>query len=355
MADHEISIAEKAGKSPGTPIYIGEERRASVHLRLFLYDETTCEERTLPSIEELVLARQTKKKLWLNVDGVHDVKLIQRIGELFSLHPLILEDILNTHQRPKFEDYGEVLYVVLKMLAYRRDRQVVTSEQVSVVIGDHFLLTFQERRDGDSFGQVRERLKGGKGRMRKEAVDYLAYSLLDSIVDAYFVVLEDLGSRIDALREHLAVGKVNAIPHEAHELRRELIVTRRALFPARAVMDNLRTSDNPLVGEGTRLFLRDIVDHSIRAAEDLEAEDDILSGVFDTSLHLMSQRMNEVMKTLTFTATIFMPMTFVASIYGMNFRHMPELGWQWGYPFALLAMVGVGIGMGVYFLRKRWK
>ena len=255
-------------------------------------------------------------------------------GSATDFHPLVLEDILNTDQRPKMEEYGDYLYIVLKMLHDKGKGNQIEAEQVSLVLGPNFVFSFQES-GGDVFDQIRERLRTGKGRLRKMGADYLAYTLVDAIVDYYFVILEKLGERIELLEEELVAHPRTETLKEIHTLKREMIFLRKAVWPLREVISGLQRGESPLVQKTTGIYLRDVYDHTIQVIDTIETFRDMLSGVLDIYLSSVSNRLNPVMKVLTIIATVFMPLTFLAGVYGMNFKYMPELEWRWGYPVAL--------------------
>jgi magnesium transporter len=346
------SRARKAGLPPGTAVHIGETRAETTRIRLMCYSAETFEEREVQSIEELAGARG-RGVTWVHVTGVHDVELLARLGDLFDLHPLVREDISNTDQRPKLENYDAYAYVVVRMLHDGPTGHEVKSEQISLVLGKDFVLSFEEA-EPTVFEQVRERLRHNRGRFRAHGADYLAYTLLDAVVDNYFVVLERLGERIEALQDEFIARPTLQGQQRLHALRREVIFLRRAVWPLREVIVGLERGGSPLVTDSTRLYMRDVYDHSVHVIETVETFRDTLASLLDIYLMSLSNRMNEIMKVLTVIATLFIPPTLIASVYGMNFRNMPELGWTWGYPFALVLMLGAVVGMLIYFRRKKW-
>jgi magnesium transporter len=287
------------------------------------------------------------------VDGLHQVEILEKLGECYGLHPLVLEDILNTDQRPKTEDYGEYIYIVLKMLDYNDKSNEIEPEQMSLILGPNFVFSFQER-EGDTFNPIRERIRNNKGRIRKMGADYLAYTLLDSIVDNYFIILEKLGEKIEFLEEKLVTRPTPETLQVIHYLKREMISFRKAVWPLREVVSGLERGEASLIKEATRIYLRDVYDHTIQTIDTIETYRDMVSGMLDIYLSSVSNRLNSVMKVLTIIATIFMPLTFLAGVYGMNFKYMPELEWRWGYPVTWLIMAGIGISMLIYFRKKRW-
>jgi len=275
------------------------------------------------------------------------------LGNCFTVHPLALEDILNTEQRPKVEDYGEDLFLVVKLLSYNEKKDEIEAEQVSLILRRNALLSFQEK-EGDDFANVKERLRAGKGRLRKLGADYLAYTLLDIVVDQYFVVLEKLGERIEILEGRLLADPGTATLQKIQHLKKEMLLLRKWIWPLREVISSLERGEFPGIQESTRIYLRDVYDHAIQVMDTVEIYRDMLSGMLDIYLSSLNNRMSAVMKVLTIIATIFMPLTFLAGVYGMNFKHMPELDWPWGYPLILTLMAIVAILMLTLFRRKKW-
>jgi magnesium transporter len=287
------------------------------------------------------------------MDGLHEVQIIGKIGRHFGIHPLVLEDIVNTGQRPKAEDFDDYLFFVLKMLSYDESSGRVFAEQVSLILGPRYLITFQEK-EGDVFAFVRERIRKAKGRIRKCGCDYLAYALVDAIVDHYFIVLEKIGEKIELLEEALLEDPNSQTLEAIHHLKRELIFFNKQTRPLRDVFNFLIKDESPLVQENTRPFLRDIHDHMVQVIDTTESFRDMLSSLMDLYLSTVSHKMNEVMKVLTIMATIFIPLTFIAGIYGMNFKFMPELEWKWSYPVLWGVLIVVFVLMIFWFKRKKW-
>ena len=347
------SQSEKRGLPPGTPVFVGKKQAQSVRITVMDYDEQEVIERQVESVDECKTFKDKPTVTWINVNGLHDAKLVESLAESFSLHPLVQEDILNTTQRPKFDDYGDYLYAVLKMLQWDDKQDEAVIEQVSLILGANFVISFQEK-PGDVFGPIRERIRNGKGRIRKMPAGYLAYCLIDAIADGYFAVLEHLGDKIEAVESALLSRPTPQTLGAIHRLKRESLLLRKSVWPLREVISGLERTESQLVTDATHIYLRDVYDHSVQVIDTMETFRDILAGMLDTYLSSLSNRMNEVMKVLTIIATIFIPLTFVAGIYGMNFKHMPELQWRWGYWAALLVMAIVAGGMLVYFRRKRW-
>jgi magnesium transporter len=346
--------SKKAGLPPGSLVHIGEKKAEEVKITIIDYDETHFQEKVIKTIEECIPFKDKPTVTWINVDGIHQVELLEKLGQCYGLHPLTLEDILNTDQRPKIEDFGDYVFIVLKMLYYRDKTDEIVTEQMSLILGSNFVISFQEGIEGDLFDPIRERIRSEKGRIRKMGADYLAYSLLDSIVDYYFVILEKLGERIESLEEKLVANPNPETLQIIHNLKREMIFLRKSVWPLREVISGLERGESSLIKESTRIYLRDVYDHTIQVIDTIETFRDMLSGMLDIYLSSVSNRLNAVMKVLTIIATIFMPLTFLAGIYGMNFKFMPELEWRWGYPLIWMVMLGIGIFMLFYFKKKKW-
>ncbi len=344
-------MARKAGLPPGTLVQIADAKEEEVKITVIDYDELRFDEAV---VEDAAVCLELKDKptvTWVNVDGVHRVDVLEDIGRCFGLHPLVLEDIANTDQRPKTEDFGDYLFVVFKMLGYEGGE--VATEQVSLILGPNYVLSFQER-EGDVFDAVRERIRNSKGHVRRMGADYLAYALVDAVVDNYFVILEQIGERIGVLEEMVAEDPKPETLQNIHDLKREMIILRKSVWPLREVVNALGRGDTPLVRKTTRIFLKDVYDHTIQVIDAVETYRDLLSGMLDLYLSTVSNRMNEVMKVLTVIATIFIPLTFIAGIYGMNFQFMPELSWHWSYPVVWLVMAAVATTMLIFFKRRKW-
>jgi len=345
----------KSGLMPGTLVYVGDKSATAVQVTIIDYTESVFQERQVQTLEECILFRESPSVTWINVDATHQVEIVQKLGDCFGIHPLIQEDILNTEQRPKLEDFGDYLYVVLKMLSANGNGDGMLAEQVSLILGPNFVISFQEEgKEGDLFEVVRERLRSSKGKLRKMGADYLLYALLDAIVDGYFVILERLGERIEVLEEELLANPSQLTLQNIHTLKREMIFLRKSVWPLREVISGLQRGESSLIGETTGPYLRDVYDHTIQVIDAVESFRDMLAGMLDIYLSSISNRLNEVMKLLTIIATIFIPLTFIVGLYGMNFKFMPELEWRWGYPTVLLVMVGVAGLMLTFFRRKRW-
>ncbi len=346
-------ITRKTGLPPGTPVYIGKKREELVKVTCINYDEDDLTEKQVTTIDECFPLRDKAAATWINIDGVHQLENIEKIGEYFKIHPLILEDIVNTGQRPKMEDSGNYLFIVLKMLHYHEKENETKTEQVSIILSSKYVISFQET-EGDVFDPIRERLRSHRGRIRKMGADYLAYSLIDAIVDNYFLVLEKIGEKIEDIEEELIKNPTSEVLHEIHKLKSELIFLRKSVWPLREVISKLERWESPLIDKSIDIYLRDVYDHTIQVIDSLETFRDMLSGILDIYLSSVSNRMNEVMKVLTIIATIFIPLTLIAGIYGMNFRFMPELEMPLAYPMVLVSMLLVGLLMVIYFRKKKW-
>jgi magnesium transporter len=344
---------KKPGLAPGTLIHVGEKKIEKIRIRVIDYNEENIEERELETIDECMPYKDKPTVTWINIDGLHDVDVIEKIGTNFGLHPLVLEDIVHTEQRPKMEDFGNYIFIITKMLSYDEKENRLQAEQFSLILSHNYILTFQER-VGDVFEPVRERLRKGKGRIRKRPPDYLAYALIDAVVDHYFLVLEQISEKVEALEEELIAEPTPDTLQTIHHLKRELIFLRKSVWPLRELIGALERGESGLIEQPTTVFLRDVYDHTIQVIDTVETQRDMVSGMLDVYLSSVSNKMNEVMKVLTIIATIFIPITFIAGIYGMNFEVMPELKWHWAYPAVWLVIIAVGVTMLFYFKKKKW-
>ncbi len=345
-------IISKHGTPSGTLIHVGQKKMEKVHISVMDYDADNFTEKTLNSVEECKEFINTSTVTWINVDGVHDAAVMEDFGKYFNLHPLLLEDIMNTEQRPKVEDFGDYMYFVLKML-YRKDNDSICAEQVSIILGKDYVISFQER-SGDVFDSIRQRIRNKKGRIRNFHADYLMYALIDSIIDHYFVILETVGDSIEKLEDEVVKAPTTNTLQLIHRMKRMMIYLRKSVWPLREVINAMHHSESELIDESINVYLRDLYDHTIQVIDTIESYRDMVSGLLDIYLSSISNRMNEVMKVLTIIATIFIPLTFIAGIYGMNFAFMPELQWKWGYFVTLAVMLGVFVGMLRYFKKKKW-
>lgn len=342
------------GLAPGTLVHVGEKKVEKVVIRILAYNSEKLIERELETVEECADFRdQPDINLWINIDGLDRVDIIEKLGGYFNIHPLTLEDVLNTGQRPKTEDYESYIYTVLKMMLLDTEKEEIIVDQVSIIIGPNYILSFQER-EGDVFNPVRERFENPASRLRKNGVDYLAYSLIDSVVDNYFLILEHFGDEIEYLEEELVVQPKPDILKSIQKYKRDMIILRKSVWPLRELINGLQRVESDLIKETTRIYLRDVYDHTIQVIDSVEDFRDILSSMVDIYLSSISYRMNDVMKVLTVIATIFIPLTFIAGVYGMNFEYMPELRWRWGYHAVILGMTIIGVSMFAYFKKRKW-
>lgn len=344
---------KRPGTAPGTLIHTGPQKMETVRISFLDYDEQALNEREVPGVGEVLPFRDSPTVSWVNIDGLHDVGLVQQVGDHFGIHPLVLEDVLSMGQRPKVEEYDDFVYVVLPMLSWNPAGGHVEEEQLSLILGRHWVFTFQER-VGDHFDPVRDRLRQAKGRIRTRGADYLAYALIDAVVDHYFQVLEGVGAATEELELEVLENPTRETMERLHHLKREMVVMRRAVWPLRDMANGLVRSDSPLIQQPTRVFLRDVYDHAIQIMDTVESLRDVVSGILDLYLSNLSNRTNEVMKVLTIMATIFIPLTFVVGVYGMNFEYMPELAVPWAYGAVWGVMIAIGLTMIVYFRRKGW-
>lgn len=345
--------SRKAGLPPGTAVHIGDRKRETMLLRVMHYDTTHVAEHDLTRVDDYGPLRRRGGVSWLHVVGVHDVQFLDALGRFFDLHPLVLEDIANTDQRPKLEEYSGYVFLVLKTLQNGANERETAAAQVSLVLGPDFVLSFEEA-EPKIFEAVRARIRDNRGNIRTQGADYLAYSLIDAVVDNYFLVLEHFGERIERLQEGL-LGRASRRSEETlHGLRHEMVLLRKSVWPLREVIGSLERGASAQFRRETWVYLRDVYDHVIHMIDTLESFHEILTYMLDLHLLNATNRLNEVIKVLTVIATVMLPPTLIASIYGMNFKFMPELGWWWGYPVALGLMAVTAAAMLGYFRRKRW-
>lgn len=334
-------------------VFVGEQKMDTVRFNIIHYTETGLEELRDASVDRCEEFAGTPGVTWISVRGIHDVDLIEALGKRLGLHPLTMEDIVNTTQRIKTEEFPGYLYVVLKMITANGTGDDLEAENVSLVIGGNYVVSFQEK-ESEVFETVRSRLLSDRAHIRSMSADYLAYALMDAVVDQYFSAIERTGDRIEEIDDRIMTGPQPEGIQEIHRLKREVLTVRKAIWPLREEIGALERSASPLIRSETRVFLRDLYDHTIQAIDVVETLREILSGVQDTYLSAISNRMNRVMEVLTTVATIFIPLTFIAGVYGMNFEYMPELEWRLGYFIVWGVMIAVGAGMMLYFRKKRW-
>lgn len=354
------SRRRKHGEPAGTLRYTGEVPARPVTVYAIDYDEDSLEDRQVESIESCNRYRGSDTVTWINVDGVHDLEIVRRLGTVFDIHDLTLEDIVHPHQRPKVEEYDDYIFVVLQMMHYDHETSDLEVEQVSLVFGRGFVLSFQESMEGDAFEPVRTWIRENRGRIRRGGADFLAYALIDVVVDHYMNVLEGLGEHIELLEDEVVSEPSPNMMQRINLLRRRVMTIRRAVWPLRDVVAALHRSEAAFIAAETDHFFRDVYDHAVRTTEIIESAREILSSLSDLHMSALTFRMNEIMKMLAIIATIFLPLSFIAGVYGMNFDteisplNMPELGWYFGYPFALALMAGVAATMILYFRHRGW-
>ena len=344
---------KKVGLPPGSLVFTGKKHAEEVMIDITDYGPDSFKELKSENIEDCFHYRDAEGTTWIDIKGVHDSGLVSKLGEHFEIHPLVLEDILNTNQRPKIEVFDKYLFIVLRMLSYNEEENIIDSEQVSLIVGRGYVISIQEKEE-DVLDPLRERLRKGKGRIRKAKADYLAYAIIDVIADNYFVLLEKLGEQMEDFEDRLLNGPDQETLRQLYILKRETFLLRKSVWPMREVVTQLERADSPLIKKETAPFLRDLYDHTLRIIETVETYREMTAGLIELYLSSNSNRMNEVMKVLTIIATIFIPLTFIAGIYGMNFANMPELEWPWAYFAVLFIMLAIGAGMLFYFRRKKW-
>ncbi len=346
-------ISDKAGTLPGSLVYIGKRKTDNVKISVIDYNNIDFNQTECKLVEDCLNFKDTNRVYWINVDGLHNTEIISEIGKQLNLHPLLLEDVLNTNHRPKVEEYENYLFLTLKMLGINKTGNKVISEQVSFVLGNNWLLSFQEQQ-GDVFDVIRTRLRENKGIIRQKGADYLFYSLIDAIVDNYFFVTEFFNDKIEKLEEQVLHNPSQESLQKIQKLKRLLMNFRKSIIPLREAVTAIQKYNVDLIKESTFRYLRDLYEHLIHINDSLEAQRDMLASIMDLYLSGISNKMNQVMKVLTIIATIFIPLTFIAGVYGMNFENMPELHWKFGYFVIWGIMIIIAVIMINYFKRKKW-
>lgn len=339
------------GAPPGTLIYMGPPRTETPKVTLIEFNEQEYIEKDYSDINDCLLSARKGYIKWINVDGVHQTEIVEKLGKHYDLHPLTLEDIVHVDQRPKFEDYEDYIFCIMKMITYREETH---SEQLSLILKGDTVITFQEPTGGDAFDVIRNRLKQGKGRVRKLGSDYLFYALMDAVVDWYFIVIEKIGDRVELIEEEIMNAPGQASMIQLYGLKREVIQLRKQVWPLRDTINNLTRSENELITDNTHLFLRDLNDHTIRIIDTVETYRDLLSGIMDIHISVNSNKMNEIMKLLTIMSSVFIPVTFISGVYGMNFENMPFQKAENGFAYVWLIMLGAIGGLLYYFKRRKW-
>ncbi len=350
----------KRGMPPGSLVFTGEQKTDKMKITSLDYNDQVFTEKQISNLSELQHFLENGHVSWINICGLHEVDKLARIGEIFEIHPLILEDILNVNHLPKLEDHDKYLFIITKMIDLNKELKDLDIEQVSfVILKNNCLLTFQEK-EGDVFELIRERIRSDTGRVRKMGADYLMYRLLDAIVDNYFFVLQDMDEAFDDIEDDLIYNPNRSTIETIHDLRKKIIKLRRAVTPLRDVIYSIEREHYPFIAKSTYIFLRDLYDHIMHNIETLENYREILNGMVEIYLSSSGQKLNEVVKVLTIISTIFIPLTFIVGVYGMNFNttiskwNMPELTWQYGYPVVMFIMVLIAIGMIFFFKKKDW-
>lgn len=346
--------SDKAGMPPESLVFVGEQKIEKPVITVYQYDAEHSENREYSLDEALAIQTSADKITWFNIEGLHDVDLVHKLCDKFSIPALLIEDILNTSERPKVDIIGDVLFIVLRMLWKDEKSESIITEHMSIVLGKDFILTFQEGVLGDVFDPIRIRLSTGRGKLRKQKIDYLCYELMDAIVDSYFGILETLGDKIEVLEESVLVQPQEELLRELHDLRSDLLSVRRSVWPLRDIINNIQRDDDTYFQKSTNYYLRDLYDHTVQELETIETYWELLSGLQDIYLSSISNRMNEIMKVLTIITTIFIPLTFIAGLYGMNFKFMPELEYRYSYPIVILVMLIITYIMIKIFIKKKW-
>ncbi len=348
-----IHVSRKAGTAPGSLIHIGSRHSKKVNSTQFVYDEVSFTEKSV-DIKNDIIEPIINKNLWLNIDGLHDIKAIEHIGKAFNIHALFLEDILNTTQRPKVDVFGTSMLFTLKMLGIDSTGTSIVQEQVSFILGENYLISFQER-TGDLFEPIRQRIRLSQGRVRSKNCDYLMFCLIDAIIDNYYLVIEHLSNQMEKLEEDVLKHNEDNILNHILEIKKALISLRRSVYPVReALLKTMKSESDVLINVDTLKYFRDAYDSTIHVIESVESQRDLLSGIKDLHSSEVSNKMNNIMKVLTIVSTIFIPITFLAGIYGMNFEKMPELTWRWSYPIFWLLIVAISSSMIFFFKKKKW-
>ncbi len=354
MVNYRNITSVKSGLPPGSLVHVGDVLEAVTSMSIIDYSKENIVEQTIKSVDELQKYKDSASITWVIVEGLANVEIVERIGTMFGIHPLVLEDILNTHQRPKFEEYEDYLYIVLKCLMSENQQFKVNYEQISLLVFKNFVFLFKEKKD-DLFLSVQQRVRASKGRLRSLGTDYLTYVILDTVVDQNFSLIDSLDESITQLEGSLLVnGPTQGTLNRIQLLKREIINIRRHVSPIREMLAGLLRSESGLIDEKTQIYLRDVSDHAMRVIESIESYREILTGLLDIYMSSLSNKMNEVMKVLTVFASIFIPLTFLTGIYGMNFAYMPELQWKWAYPLLWGAFLAIPAVLLIYFKKKKW-
>ncbi|MFI3158173.1 MAG: magnesium/cobalt transporter CorA [Methylococcaceae bacterium] len=353
MSESLSYASEKSGLPPGSLVHVGEVHEHEHKITVIDYNKSTLTQCTLKNIAELLPYKTTDTVTWVIIDGLKDVSIIDAIGQHFDIHSLVLEDILNTHQRPKFEEFDDYLYIVIKALSLAADDFNVEYEQVSLLILNKFVFTFKEKPDA-IFDPIITRLNNDKSHVRELGTDYLCYVIMDTIVDEYFGLQDAFDELVESVEDELLTNPSAQTLSTIQKIKRELIFLRRTVSPLRELLASIQRSESPLLNDKTKRYFGDVYDHAIRVTEAMESYRDLITGMLDIYLSSISNKMNETMKVLTVFASVFIPLTFIAGVYGMNFEYMPELKWHWGYPALWSVFIGVTIFLLRFFKKKKW-
>ncbi|OGT42251.1 MAG: magnesium and cobalt transport protein CorA [Gammaproteobacteria bacterium RIFCSPHIGHO2_12_FULL_37_34] len=346
--------AKKAGHAPGSALYTGEPVNTTPQITVVTYNAKDYQQTSSTRLEDCFTEQKQDAITWISIEGLHDTALVKQVGKLFNLHPLTIEDILNIDQRPKVEEFTGYLFITVKVLLWQQATTTFGVQQLSLVLGKNFILSFQEL-DTTLFDAICERLKSSPNqRLRKQGADYLAYRLIDTVVDAYFVVLEALGETIEQVEKQIITAPTPHNTRTIYRLKQQLLLLRKSIWPMREAVNHLMHTEDNLITKFTRVYMRDVYDHTMQAIDALEISRDMLSSMLDMYLSSLTNRMNEIIKTLTIISTIFIPITSIASIYGMNFTYMPGLHWPYGFAFIMSMMGLVVIAMMLYFWKRKW-
>jgi magnesium transporter len=351
--DIKGKLSRKAGMPPGSIVHVGKKYISEVDISAIFYNAETVEQKKTRNIEECTDFLKRDGITWINVVGIHDTEVIEKIGKQFNLHPLVIEDIPNTQQRPKFEEFDNYIFFTLKNLEYNKSLNEVYYEQISIVLSKNYVISFQEK-ESDLFKTIRDRIISGISRARTKSADYLVYLLIDSTVDSYYDVTENIEDNIELVEDEVLTVITKNSLIEIQKIKRDLVILLKSVFPLREAINKLQRSENKLISDPTHIFFNSIYDHAVHIIESVESQRDILSGLMDIYMTNINNRMNSVIKVLTVIATIFMPISFFASVYGMNFKYLPELNWPYGYVYFWAICLLSIILMLVFFRKKKW-
>jgi len=353
MSGFKYDPSVKVGLKPGALLHVGERKLDKIRIRVVDFDQEHLEERELQSIEECEKYRDKDTVSWINIDGLHNIESMAKLSKIFGISSLVFEDVVNTHQRHKFEEYDNYIFIISKMMNYDAETHTISFEHISFIFGKNYVLSFQEK-FGDFFEPVRERIRNSLGRLRRKKADYLNYALIDVMVDNYFVVADKLDISLNGLEDELMMNPTQDTLKQMYIIKRELLKLSRNIRPMREVTSNFYKMETDLIDTRNNIYLRDLYDHTVDLNESVDMDRELVSGMIDTYISITGNKLNEIMKILTIMASIFIPLTFIAGVYGMNFENMPELHEKWGYHLTLLIMLLIGGFMVVYYRKKKW-